>query len=84
MNELLLGGKVGDQEIHPKFLIILQLSMSSFESPLQIGASLGSEVTGKGCDSGASLTKSWLNQFHDRLNSADKAKTGSKTSIKIQ
>ncbi len=47
MNELLLGGKVGDQELHPKFLIILQLSTSSFESPLQIGASLGSEVTGR-------------------------------------
>ncbi len=83
MNELLLGGKVGDQEFHPKF-IILQLATSSFESPLQIGESLGSEVTGKGCDSGASLTKSGLNQFHDRLNSADKATTGSKTSIKIQ
>ena len=47
MNELLLGGKVGDQELHPKFLIILQLSMSSFDSPLQIGASLGSEFTGR-------------------------------------
>jgi hypothetical protein len=84
MNELLLGGKVGNHELHPKFLIILQLSTNSFESPLQIGAHLGSEVTGRTRDSGASLTKSWLNQFHDLLNSADKAITGSETSIKIQ